>query len=381
MPSPKINVLSDGERLEERFLGQLTRLEVRESDSEPTVAALRFNLTQQPAGTFSLLDDERFAAGARLAVELAAPGGLPQRLFDGYVTHLRPHFETIEANCYVEVLGMDAAALLDAQERAAAYPDALDSEAAAEIFDRYQIPFVGADTAARFKADHQLLVQRGTDWQFVRALARRNGYCCYFEYDPAQERVVGHFHKRALDAEPQADLTILRQGENLEWVDLQLVLTGPVRHRGAAIDPLRKRIVRSTGEPEEEELGERTLADEIEEGLTAAGVEEPAALLRDPPPMDAAIAAAGTAWSDRDGYVIEARGELDPALYRGLLRARRPVLLKGVGARLSGLYYVRALRTTVDEGRLRQAFVAERNALGQSGREEFGQSAEEVPPQ
>lgn len=381
MPSPKIQVHVDGEALEARFVGQLTRAEVRESDRDPTVAALRFNLTQQPGGTFSVLDDERFDAGAPLAVEVAAPGGLPQRLFDGFVTHVRPHFEEIEANCYVEILGMDAAVLLDAQERTASYPDALASEAVAEILDRYQIPCEAEATAARFKTDRQLLVQRGTDWQFVRHLARRNGFCSYFEYDAEQSRVVGYFRKRALDADPQADLTILRPGANLLWVDLQEVLTGPVRHTAVAIDPISKRIVRTTGETEGEELGGETLASQIEEGLTAAGVDEATALLRDPFPDDAAINAEGTGTSDLDTFVIEARGEIDPKLYRGLLRARRPVLIKGVGARLSGIYYVRSLRTTMAEGGLAQTFVAERNAIGVSGREEFGQEAEEVPAQ
>jgi hypothetical protein len=48
---------------------------------------------------------------------------------------------------------------------------------------------------------------------------------------------------------------------------------------------------------------------------------------------------------------------------------------------MSGLYYVRTVRTAIDEGEITQTFIAERNALGQSGQEEFGRTAEEVPPQ
>ena len=77
---------------------------------------------------------------------------------------------------------------------------------------------------------------------------------------------------------------------------------------------------------------------------------------------------------------IEARGELDPARYRGLLRAHRPVLIKGVGDRLSGSYYVAELRTEMAEGTLTQSFVAVSNALGRRGGEAFGQSAEEEEP-
>ncbi len=79
--------------------------------------------------------------------------------------------------------------------------------------------------------------------------------------------------------------------------------------------------------------------------------------------------------------MIELRAELDPALYRGLLRARRPVLVRGVGRRFSGIYYVESVRTTLENARLLQTFVAVRNATGQSGDEQFGQSAEEVPAQ
>lgn len=53
--------------------------------------------------------------------------------------------------------------------------------------------------------------------------------------------------------------------------------------------------------------------------------------------------------------------------------------MRGVGRRFSGVYYVRSIRTTLDQGALLQTFVAVRNATGQSGDESFGQSAEEVP--
>jgi hypothetical protein len=55
------------------------------------------------------------------------------------------------------------------------------------------------------------------------------------------------------------------------------------------------------------------------------------------------------------------------------------VLVRGIGRRFSGIYYVESVRTTMEENQLLQTFVAARNATGQSGQEQFGQSAEEVP--
>ena len=384
MPDAKVNVLHDGERLAPGVLGRLARVEVRESDADPTVLALRFNLSQAPDGSFQPLDDELFVPAAPLALDVEAPGGLPTRLFQGYVTHLRPHFEPIESNCYLEVLALDAAVLLDAVERVASYPDATDAEAAEEVFGRYGIAFEGEATAARHAADERLLVQRETDWAFVQRLARRNGYACYLEPDPGDGGGGGstaHFHRPAVGDEPQADLSLFRGATALRWVDLQYAAAGPARSRAAAIDPLAKRLVRSDGEPALAALVDALLGPGLEEAWRAAGAGGAEALLRDPPAGDEALNAAAAAASDRAQLAVEARGELDPAAYRGLLRARRPVLLRDVGRTFAGAYYVRGVRTTLEEGRLSQTFVAVRNALGLAGSEEFGQVAEEVEAQ
>ncbi len=381
MPEPRLNVLLDGERLQPRVLSLLTELELRESDTDPSVATLRFKQVQHPSGEMFPLDEKVFGPAATLAVDLAAPGGLPERLFSGYVTHIRPHFEPIEANSYLEILALDAAVVLDAQTRIASYPDLSDSGAAEEIFGRYNLSAEIEETDAIHQADRQLLVQRGTDWEFLRDLARRNGFCCFFEHDPDRGETVAHFHRPAIDREPQADLVILQEGENLRWIDVQLAAAGPVRHVGQAIDPILKRLVRGEGEPKLEALGERGLDQSIEQGWIDAGAEAAEDLLRDPIPISAAIAAEATGRTDRDRFAVQARGEVNPALYRGLLRARRPALIRGVGARFSGTYYVRSVRTTLRERTLTQTFTAERNALGQSGQEEFGQRAEEVPPE
>ncbi len=381
MPSAQINIVVQGDRLEPNVLSLLSRLEVRESDSDPTVAALRFGLVQRPDGEFNPVDDDVFAPGVQIGIDVAAPGSLPHRLFEGFVTHIRPHFETIEANGYVEILGMDAVVVLDAEERIEAWPNKSDSQVAEEVFARYNLATRVERTAATHEEDRQLLVQRGSDWSFVRRLARRNGMRAWIEFDADRDQVVAHFATPPVTDDPQPDLVILQEGRALNWIDIQWTATGPVRAAGAAIDPVAKRIVRGEGDTALDLLGDEDAAEMVESGLQEAGAETATALLRDPVPLDAAIAAEATGASDALRFVIELRGELDPALYRGILRPRRTVLIRGIGRRFSGVYYVQAVRTTLQDGALVQTFVAMRNATGQTGREPFGQSAEEVPPQ
>jgi late control gene D protein (GPD) len=381
MPSPGVNVLVAGSPLDPAVLAQLVRAEVRESDCDPTVLALRFKLTQRADGEFGPLDDDLFEPGAVVSLELEPPGGLLQRLFEGPITHIRPHFETIEANAYLELLAMDAAVLLDAEERIAAWPNMTDSDVVAEVLSGYQIPVRADDTAVLYDEDRQLLMQRGTDWRFLQHLARRNGARFYFEYDSVSEQVVAHFARPDVSGPPQPDVVILQDDSSLTWVDVQLVAAGPVTMTAVAFDPIGKEIVRGDGTPALAVLGDDDAAAAVEEGLKAAGATGSTGIVRDPFPLDEAIGAETTAATDAARFVIELRAELDPALYRGLLRARRPVLVRGVGRRFSGIYYVESVRTTLEDGRLVQSFVAGRNATGQTGQESFGQSAEEVAPE
>jgi hypothetical protein len=380
-PSPRVNVLIDGSALDAAVLARMSRAEVRESDCDPSVLALRFNLAQLDNGEFTPLDDGPFVPGAVLSFEVEPPGGLTQRIFEGPLTHVRPHFESVAGNSYLELLAMDAAVLLDAEERVVAFPNMTESDAARQILSGYQITLQADETSVNYDEDRQMLMQRATDWRFLQHLAHRNGARFYFEYDAAQQQVVAHFAQPDVDGTPQPDVVILQDGPNLNWADLQLLATGPVKVTGAAIDPIAKRLVRGDGTPALPLTGADDAAAGVESGLTQAGATAATALLKDPFPLDEAVGAESTAATDAARFVIELRAELDPALYRGILRARRPVLVRGVGRRFSGIYYVESVTTTLESGALKQTFVAHRNATGQTGSETFGQSAEEVPPQ
>jgi hypothetical protein len=192
-------------------------------------------------------------------------------------------------------------------------------------------------------------------------------------------QVVGHFGPPDVAGPPQPDVVLLQEGRCLNWADLQLLGTGPVAVRAAALDPLAKQVVRGDGTPTLGVMGGGDAATAVAAGLRQAGATGSRALLRHPFPLDEAIGAETAAATDDARFVVELRAELDPALYRGLLRARRPVLVRGVGRRFSGVFYVQSVRTTLEGPVLLQSFVATRNATGQTGQEAFGQSAEEVP--
>ena len=380
MATPRFSIEIDGTRLAAASLARLDGLDLSEADGTAARLALRFRLGQGADGTYALLDDGTFEPGAEIRLTLAAPGGSDQIVFTGYLSHLRPHFEEPEANSYLEVLAADPAMVLAAEERVASYPDAGDSDAAGEIARRYGYRIEAEDTAAKLAADDMLLIQRADDWAFLRHLAARNGYVAYFEPDPQSGDPVCHFHPRRTDDEPQADLTILRENANLSWIDFEVAHDRPEKRIAHAIDAVAKRMIRADGTVQPGAMGEALFAPEAAEGLARVGATGSVRFLRNALPRDGALNAHAEGQGEEDMLAIEARGELDPARYRGLLRPHRPVLIKGVGDRLSGSYYVAELRTEMAEGALTQSFVAVSNALGRRGGESFGQSAEEEEP-
>ena len=75
---------------------------------------------------------------------------------------------------------------------------------------------------------------------------------------------------------------------------------------------------------------------------------------------------------DTAAWAIVADGELSTVSYGGVLRAKRPVMVRGVGREFSGRYYVeRVLHTIGGDGSYIQRFTLRRNAVGLTGREHF----------
>jgi hypothetical protein len=74
---------------------------------------------------------------------------------------------------------------------------------------------------------------------------------------------------------------------------------------------------------------------------------------------------------DRSAWAITAEGEVNTVAYGAVLRAKRPIMVRGAGRQFSGTYYVeRVLHSFTGDGYTQQ-FSLRRNADGLSGQEDF----------
>jgi len=74
---------------------------------------------------------------------------------------------------------------------------------------------------------------------------------------------------------------------------------------------------------------------------------------------------------DRSAWAIVAEGELNTVAYGGVLRAKRPVSVRGAGRQFSGTYYVEKVLHSFTADGYKQRFTLKRNALGLTGSEKF----------
>ena len=242
-----------------------------------------------------------------------------------------------------------------------------DSDIASSIFGDYGLtPVVDTSQPTR-QEDDVVPIQRGTDMQFLRRLAERNGYDLFVA--SATERRRGPLPRpQAGRPAPRRPDRRLRRRKQRRVAD--------DHPRGAATDdgegraarrrvsggPVRRGRVRLAGRPRREVRARRRPP-----AGDARRPDRPGRQLPTSRPTRKAVV-------DRSSWAIRADGELATDHYEGILRASKPVSVRGVGKTLSGTYYVeRVLHAFTPDG-YSQQFTLRRNALTLSGSEDFTES-------
>ena len=99
---------------------------------------------------------------------------------------------------------MDTSVLMSLEEKIATWPNMADSDIVQQIVSAYGVDVQADRTPTVHQENDTTIVQRGTDIQFVRELAQRNGMEFYFETDTDSGDVVAYFRPPQLDGHAAA---------------------------------------------------------------------------------------------------------------------------------------------------------------------------------
>ncbi|MGZ6974441.1 MAG: phage late control D family protein, partial [Acidimicrobiia bacterium] len=317
---------------------------------------------------WTLLDDALFTrlANVKLSVTVGSGSAIP--LINAHVVEVDTTFSSDPNGSSLTVVAMDPTVLMHLDEKVKAWPNMMDSDVASAIFSDasyHFTPVVESTRWSRQENDHTLM-QRGTDIQLLHQLADRNGYECFVETNDAGE-TEGHFHPPKHDGQPQGTLTVnMGAATNVNKFRARFDMLGPTTAKAATLDP-------------DDASAQQGQADDAQQ---ADGMGDQPAVPSDRP-RQVLLSQLGMAQSgevqryaqsvvDRSSWSIVAEGEINTLGYGGVLKAKQPVMVRGVGRQFSGRYYVERVMHVIDsDGSYVQRFSLRRNATGLTGQENF----------
>jgi hypothetical protein len=355
MPDTRLLVEIDGDALADADLSRIQDVQVEETADQADALTLVAQLEAGQDGEWTSILDPLTTPRTPVAVQVSR-GDVLYR-FDGLSTEASWEIDA-EGSSRLTVKALDRTLELDAEEKVVAWPGSSDSDIAQSIFGSYGLSAQVDDTPDGPDPDVHVVLQRATDWAFLRALAAKWGYAVYLESDG--RRITGHFH--ALDplAEPQGELSA-GFGGDARKLQVTARLVAGQRVKGARIPALSDSAQDGDAAGDDQAQGSRSLGGQ-------------ATILLAPTDVDGEVEplAAATGLARESAFVVRLTAEIDTAVVGLMLRARRTVLVKGLGSSLSGRYLVERVRHKVSTERHAQELTLVRNALGLRGDEPFG---------
>ncbi len=354
MPDTRLKIELGGDAVADEDLQELLDIQVEESSEDADAATLIARVEPGADGEWASLLDPVTAPHATVAIEVTY-GDVAYR-FDGLATEASWELDAAGSS-RLTVKAVDRSVELDREERVVAWPGTSESGIAEAIFGSYGLGAEVESTPAGPDPDVHVLIQRASDLAFLRGLAGKWGYAVYLESEGG--RTSGHFHPLDPLADPQAELS-LGFGGDAPQVKVTAQLTAGRRVQAERIPVLSDSPQSGDAPGDDEAQGSVSLAAQATVLLTPDDVSGE---------VEPLTAAQGLA--RRSAFAATLSAELDTAGTGVMLRARRTVLVKGLGSELSGLYLVQRVRHVLGVDRHRQQLTLVRNALGLKG-DEFG---------
>ncbi len=357
------------------FMQALREIEVETSVGEASVFRLHFDLSRNSFGDFDVLTFDIFRPLVPIRISVSVGLGLPHTLINGYVKDARLGARNEPGASTLEVSGMDALGTIMAHiQQPFTWPNLPDSEVARVIFGKYAVmPMVLPTPPLRTMVD-TTTTQRANDSVYLQQLALRNAYELYIQPDPVVGLDVGHFHSPLSLVPPQGVLSIdFGTQTNLNDFTVSNDMLRPTGVVAVSSEPRSRAPIPAIA----------PVATEPPMGL------EPTLMRIIPPPIErpAGTDAASPAETQAQAFAratetsraVRASGEVDGLKYKRPLLAGLPVLVRGAGRQMSGLYYVTSVTHRVSRDGYTQQFSAWRNAVGLTGAEVFIDPLAAVP--
>src|SRR4051812_11026031 len=332
--SVAFSVTLAGTPLAPALLDAIQELEVEDHGDLADMARIKLAVAVAPPNqSWTVLDEPICERLANLRIGVRVGGDRVTPLIDSYVIDVRAALSSEPGRSVVEIVAMDATALMDLEEKVRAWPDQSDSSIAQAIFGDYGFDADVQPADPVRQQDEVTTLQRGSDIRFLRKLAERNGCECYLEVGD-DGRTTGHFHPPRLEQPPQTVLSVnLGTETNIDDFKARYDMLAATTAAVTGLDVGDA----SNQDAHAPEGSQRALG-----AQSAVGGARPRVKLL----SQTGLAKAGElqtlaqAVVDRSAYAVTAEGKVNSAALPQVLKAKQPVNVRGAGGQFSGQYYV-----------------------------------------
>jgi phage protein D len=341
----------------------MSELDIEENVDMPGAFSITLPIKRTDAGDYDLPNDTRLAPLSNIAVTATAKDGQAQCLIDGYVLSHATHLDTGTVSSNLKVWGQDATWLMNTTENVKEWADVTDGAVANTIFGDYGFTPDDANTdddSPAHTSDGHTLMQRATDAQFLRRLARRNGklFRVYCTDTPGQR--TGSFAKPSLDGDPAVTLTLNdATAATVDSVDI----TWDVMRPSATV------AMQSLFTSSDQDGAGGTTSDSGLDPMEAQGLSDFAgttvtSLLTTTVDDGQELTERAQSVLREAGWFVRCQGTADVGRVGSILRAGTVVQLDAAGSLHSGKYFVWSVRHKITAEKHTMDFVLMRNAVG-----------------
>jgi hypothetical protein len=345
------------------FTAKLTELEVEEVLDLPGAFRLTLPVGATDAGDLDTVSDTRLAPSTNLAVTAQASDGTTHCLIDGYVLAQEIHLDTGTSKSTLKVSGQDASWLMNVSEVAKEWPDVTDGQVANAIFSNYGFtPDPGNldDDSSTHDSSAASLMQRATDAQFLRDLARRDGKLFRVFCTDTPGRRTGYFGMPSLSGSPASTLT-LNPADQANIGELNI--TWDVM-RPTAVTAMSALFTDNDANGAGGVTTDDGLSDLDAQALATFAGRTVTALLTTAAEDAATISQRARSLLREAGWFVRCEGVTDAGRLGSILRAGTIAQVNAAGALHSGNYLVWSVRHHITAEKHEMKFVLVRNAVG-----------------
>lgn len=357
-----IKLTIDGSPAPAELCDAIQLLEVEESADRPDVLLMRLPVNRTSAGDLQYVGDGTFEPNSNIALVVTPAGQSDQCIFDGYVLSWRLHLDRTSGASTIDVWAQDASWLMNVADTVREWSGLTDGEVANEIFSSYGFTAAAGNTSddsPQHDPDSHSLVQRATDLQFLRGLARRNGKLIRVACTDTPGDRTGYFVTPDVGATPVATIDLVDPDawtvDSLEF-DWDVMRPTEVDTSQVALDSSSDDGVAGnatdTGLAAMDDRGYATYAGQASTLLLTPAADAPELTLR------------STATLREAAWFVRCSGATTVDRLGATLRAGTVVTIQGAGSLHSGNWLVWNVvhHVTVDTVTLR--FTLVRNAIG-----------------